>query len=140
MSHIIKKHSAGGVIMDQDRVLTISWTTHDYISFPKGGVNQNETAEDAAIREVFEETGYRAKILRSIGSWTYQYDERGERYEKKVDYFLMERVDDHAPTPHREPGEDFENLWLDTDNALIRLSFDDARYALEADISLRGSN
>ena len=130
-SGAVKKWSSGGVIIEDSKVLVISWTTHSYVCFPKGGVESGETSEEAAVREVFEETGYRAKIVAPIGSWTYRYAERGVLREKTADYYLMNLVDPSLkPTPHRELGEDFENLWLDIEKAKEELSLDDAKQVL----------
>lgn len=134
---MILKHSSGGIVINGDKVLTISWTTHDYITFPKGGVDEGETIEQAAVREVFEETGYRTNIVAPLGSWTYDFEERGESYRKQVDYFLMELADNAEPTPHREKGEDFENLWLDISVMRDKLSFDDTKEAFDAALRLR---
>lgn len=133
---MVKKYSAGGVVIHKNQVLTISWTTHEYICFPKGGIDAGEASEEAAIREVFEETGYRTNIVAPIKSWTYRFTENGESYEKTVDYYLMELADSEPPTPHREPGEDFENLWLSVDEARKRLSLDDGRAALDMALDL----
>lgn len=128
---MIHKHSAGGIILENGKVLTISWTDREHVGFPKGGIDEGETSEQAALREVYEETGYRARILAPLKSWTYEFDREGELCRKTVDYYLMERVDDAEPTPHREPGEVFENLWLDIDEARRRLTFEDARGAFD---------
>jgi 8-oxo-dGTP diphosphatase len=128
---MIERHSAGGLIIHKGKVLTISWTTHEYICFPKGGINKGERSEQAAVREVFEETGYNARVIAPIQSWTHEFDKNGEHHSSKVDYYLMDLADDNLPIPHREPGEDFENLWLGIDEAYTKLTFDDAREALE---------
>lgn len=124
---MIYAHSAGGVIIRGNQVLTISWTDRDYVSLPKGHLDAGETSEQAALREVFEETGYRARIITSLGSTIYEFNEGSERQQKTVDYYLMELADDGDPTPQREEGEHFENLWLNIDEALERLTFDDAK-------------
>lgn len=127
---MIKKHSAGGLIIHQGKVLTISWTTHDYICFPKGGINKSETSKQAAVREVSEETGYNVRIIAPIKSWTHEFEREGEYFQNTVDYYLMELTDNNPPTPHRELGENFDNLWLDIDEAYEKLTFDDAKEAL----------
>lgn len=119
------------MVIHNGKVLTISWTTHEYIAFPKGGIDDGETGEEAAIREVFEETGYRVNISAPIKSWTYKYEKNGEKYQKTVDYYLMELADDNPPTPRLEPDEDFVNLWLDINEAYEKLTFNDAREALK---------
>lgn len=133
---MINRHSAGGLIIHEGKVLAISWTTHEYVCFPKGGIEKGETSEQAAVREVFEETGYRASIISPLKSWTHEFDRGGDHYVSTVDYYLMELVDDSLPTPHREIGEDFENVWLGMDEANAKLTFDDAREALEIAINL----
>lgn len=134
---VTRRHSAGGVVLDGDKVLTISWTDQDYVCFPKGGIDPGETSEQAALREVFEETGYRAQIVAPIRSWFYDYEEAGLRYQKKVDYYTMRLANDAPPTPHREPGENFENLWLSVDEAMEQLTFDDAKEALRIACEMR---
>jgi 8-oxo-dGTP diphosphatase len=62
--------SAGGVLIDGlGRVLLREPTNHfgGYVwTFAKGRIDPGETAEQAALREVQEETGYRAEILKPI--------------------------------------------------------------------------
>jgi 8-oxo-dGTP pyrophosphatase MutT (NUDIX family) len=128
---MIIKHSAGGLVFSSGKVLTISWTTHNYIAFPKGAIDDGESSETAAIREVYEETGYRVNILAPLESWTYVYRDRHEKCQKTVDYYLMKLADDKSPTTHREPHEKFVNLWLDIDEAYKRLTYSDAREALK---------
>ena len=131
LSSMITRHSAGGLVIQNGKVLTISWTTHDYIAFPKGGIDEGETSREVAIREVFEETGYKVNILAPIKSWTYKYEENGEKYQKTVDYYLMELADNNPPMPRREPDENFVNLWLDINEAYEKLTFNDAKEALK---------
>lgn len=133
---MIYRHSAGGVIIDKNRVLTISWTTHNYIAFPKGGIDSNETSEEAAVREVFEETGYKARIISPIKSYTHNFDRGDEHHHHTVDYYLMELVDSSPPTPQRENGEDFENIWFDISDAYKKLTFDDAKGALKIAVDI----
>jgi 8-oxo-dGTP pyrophosphatase MutT (NUDIX family) len=57
---------------------------------PKGLVEPGEQPEQAALREVREETGLEAEILESLGETSYWYVWEGERVRKKVAFFLME--------------------------------------------------
>ncbi len=134
---MIHKHSAGGIVIHEDKVLTISWTDRDYIAFPKGIIEDGETSETAASREVYEETGYKVRVVAPVKSWSYDFEKNGLAYRKTVDYYLMELVDSEPPTPHREETETFENLWLNIDAARAKLTFDDAKEALDIALVLR---
>lgn len=59
------------------------------LRLPKGRVDPGETCEQAARREVLEETGISGNVGRWVGtaSWTYSFD--GQELTKHVDYFLM---------------------------------------------------
>ena len=58
---MIKEVSAGVVVFKDDLVLIIKHK-NGHIDFPKGHVEGNETLEETAIREVFEETGINCRI------------------------------------------------------------------------------
>ncbi len=135
---IIHKHSAGGLIYNDGRVLTINWRAKSSIEFPKGGIEVGESAEKAALREVEEETGYRAQIVASLGAIDFDYEADGQAYTKTVDYFLMEINDASlsSPRPQREVGEDFDDLWLSVRQARRRLTYDDGRLILQRAVDI----
>lgn len=127
---IIRKHSAGGIVIDRDKVLVLSWIDRDFICLPKGGIEEGESSEEAAVREVREETGYNTKIIAPLGSWEYDFSEDGVRHHKTVDYYLMRRTDSKEPNPSRGESEAFIGIWLDIEDACSAFTFDDAREAL----------
>jgi 8-oxo-dGTP pyrophosphatase MutT (NUDIX family) len=59
---------------------------------PKGLVEPGEEPQQAALREVQEETGLEARILSSLGEISYWYVWGGERVRKRVAFFLMEET------------------------------------------------
>lgn len=133
------RHSAGGIIIHDGKVLVIDWTTKPYICFPKGNIEQNETSEQAAIRELKEETGYDVRILRKLGSWM-QFIEEGEKTQcKEVDYYLLALVNNNAPEPEREEREKFVNKWLTPEEAMAALSFQDSKDALAMALALNAA-
>jgi 8-oxo-dGTP pyrophosphatase MutT (NUDIX family) len=84
--------SAGGVVVRGDRVAVIVPVRRDargkrVLALPKGHLDPNETAEQAAAREVREETGVRARLLDKLGDVEYEYERRGRRVHKRVAFF-----------------------------------------------------
>ena len=79
----------GGIIFTDDhRVVLVEPTRHYsglHWTFPKGGIDEGETKEQAALREVLEETGYVCKIIFKIdGAYKDEYS--------TTEYFAM-RID-----------------------------------------------
>ncbi len=104
--------SAGGLIFD-GRHLLVVWHPNGHYGFPKGHVEPGETPEQAAIREVREETGLNAEIIRYVGRFSRpSHEDDGEFVHKDVEMFLM-RVTGKA---NNEPMEQVK--WLDFDIAL----------------------
>ena len=58
-------------------------------SLPKGHIEQGETAEQTAVREVAEETGIRGDVLASLGSIDYWFVTEGRRVHKTVHHYLL---------------------------------------------------
>ncbi len=103
-------------------------------SLPKGHLETGETPAEAALREVLEETGYRARLGASLGTTSYQ-DHKGRP--KIVWYFAMDLAgadphDAEAPGPTGEllDGEVDEVVWLSLHDAGARLSYDTDREVL----------
>lgn len=59
-------------------------------SLPKGHLEEGESAEDAAVREVEEETGIRGRVLASLGSIDYWFVAEDRRIHKTVHHYLLE--------------------------------------------------
>jgi 8-oxo-dGTP pyrophosphatase MutT (NUDIX family) len=69
------------------------------LALPKGHLDQGETAEAAATREVTEETGVIAELIDKLGDVEYTYERRGRRQAKRVAFYLFEylsgNLEDH---------------------------------------------
>ena len=128
MKETINKQSAGGVVIDGNRVLTIKWLSQNTVEFPKGTVEENETASETAIREVKEETGYDVEIIDELGDISYEFDwTDGRHYMKTVTFYLMHLDNENDPVTNLQAGEDFENNWIDTDRAKEFLSHEGSK-------------
>ncbi len=61
-------------------------------SLPKGHIELGETPEQAAIREVAEETGIESEISRSLGVIDFWFMAGGKRIHKTVHHYLFKEV------------------------------------------------
>jgi 8-oxo-dGTP pyrophosphatase MutT (NUDIX family) len=68
---------------------------------PKGLVEEGESPEATAAREVLEETGYRGEIRAPLGEVSYWFVWEGTRIRKTVHFFLMNATgEEQAPRDH----------------------------------------
>jgi 8-oxo-dGTP pyrophosphatase MutT (NUDIX family) len=85
--------SAGGVVVrDKDGELHVALIRprgKPVWALPKGHVDEGEIPEDAACREVREETGLDARLECPLGEIRYFYQFRGRRIFKTVAFFLF---------------------------------------------------
>jgi 8-oxo-dGTP pyrophosphatase MutT (NUDIX family) len=86
----------------------------------KGGIEEGESFEDAAIREVREETGIEAVIEASLGQTRYFYVWQDVRIRKTVHFFLMRATGGDE----QDRDDEMEEVkWFPPDRALKRASY-----------------
>jgi 8-oxo-dGTP diphosphatase len=78
--------AAGGIVVRDGRVLVVHRPTYDDWSLPKGKLEPGESWQDAARREVEEETGLRGEVGPEVGRTRYEVDGAP----KEVRYFALE--------------------------------------------------
>ncbi|KAF0125104.1 MAG: ADP-ribose pyrophosphatase [Elusimicrobia bacterium] len=105
-----KEFSAGGVVIKDGRLLLIKMRNlsgEEVWTFPKGHLEEGETPELAALREVKEEAGLDCLILRPLHVARYSFLRRSVPVDKRVDWFLMEATggDGRALTPDEVPDK-----------------------------------
>jgi 8-oxo-dGTP pyrophosphatase MutT (NUDIX family) len=119
--------AAGGVLVQDERVLVLRWPSRDEIRLPKGHVEAGETVPEAAIREVSEESGYRRlHIEADLGSQRVAFEDKGRRVVRTERYFLMRLAGD-VDRPSSSGEAKFDPVWLTWDEALDMLTFEAER-------------
>jgi 8-oxo-dGTP pyrophosphatase MutT (NUDIX family) len=121
--------SAGGVVYrrneDNIEVLICKDAGYHRWVLPKGLIGKGEDYERAALREVEEETGVKARLVAALGEpEKYIYSSRGVRVFKRVYYFLMEYESGSLDDRDHEM-EDVR--WVNIDEALEMLAYDGAK-------------
>lgn len=89
-----EEYSAGGVVVKGDEVLVIvpkrrAANGAKVLALPKGHLDGDETAEQAALREVREEGGVEAELVDLLGDVRYRYKRDGRLVDKRVRFFLF---------------------------------------------------
>ena len=128
--------SAGGVIFKKDNgvhVCMIIPEGSSVLTLPKGLVDTGESPEVTALREVKEETGLEAKIIKKLGEvsyWFYIKKEQGEnvRCKKTVHFYLMKYIKGSLEDHDREVKE---ALWLPIDEAIKKAEYKTDREILK---------
>ena len=96
---------------------------------PKGAVAKGETSEQAALREVQEETGILADILSPLDTIEYFFRAGDTLIRKRVDFYLMQYVGGQL-TPQLSEVDDVE--WVELSEAIRRASFESEKKLLSA--------
>lgn len=118
--------SAGGVVYrrgDNGVEVVLCGRSADGVwGLPKGTPRPDESLEEAAVREVTEETGLQVRVVGKIGTIQYWFarPQEGVRYHKFVHYYLM------AATGGNLEDHDWEYdrvEWLPIEEALKTLSY-----------------
>ncbi len=95
---------------------------------PKGAVEDEESPEEAAIREVREETGLDAEIEDDLGTIRYFYVWEGVRVRKQVRFFLMRETGGDI-ADHDEEMEDVR--WFPLTRSVRRAGYRGEREVIE---------
>ena len=107
---------AVAIILHKNQVLLIKRNNNGkkYYTFPSGGVEENETVENAVIREVFEETTLQIKIEKLI--YHHHYINNSDQYFYLCNYVSGEpKLGDCPEKKGMEQGSGnlYEPLWID---------------------------
>ena len=125
------EHSSGGAVIDlrdgAPFVAMIATRGRSRWGLPKGAVSPGETSEQAALREVQEETGLDAEIVSRLDTIEYFFRAGDTLIKKSVDFYLMRYVGG-TMTPQLSEVDDVE--WVALSEGIQRASFDSERKLL----------
>ncbi|MCG8538580.1 MAG: NUDIX hydrolase [Clostridia bacterium] len=97
--------SAGGVVYFGNAILLLKKYNGDWV-LPKGKIEKNEDIKDTSIREVFEEGGVKADVVKYIGKIQYSFKnswKNNEIINKTVHWYLM-KARSMTCNPQKEEG------------------------------------
>lgn len=119
-----KLRAAGGVVYrtggDRVELSLVHRSKYDDWSLPKGKLDEGESFEEAALREVEEETGLVCRLVRACGNVSFPVDDGRQ---KTVRYWLMEPLGGEF-----QPGTEIDHMrWVTVDEALRVLSYEEDR-------------
>ncbi|NBR93797.1 MAG: NUDIX hydrolase [Actinobacteria bacterium] len=135
----VEEISAGGLVVDKsgerglligriDKRGRILW------SLPKGHIEEGESPEQAAIREVLEETGIKSSISRSLGVIDFWFMAEGKRIHKTVHHFLFAEL---SGTLVPQVSEVDDVKWFPLDDIVKTLAYPDERKLIQRSGDLR---
>ena len=108
--------AAGGLVLRGDDVAIVHRPKYDDWSFPKGKLDAGEDFEEAALREVWEETGLRCSLGRALGDATYTDNKHRS---KLVRYYEM-----RPQSGEFSPNDEVDELrWVPLADACDLLSY-----------------
>lgn len=130
----VEETSAGGLVVDREqqpaaaaviarrnRAGRVEWC------LPKGHLEGEETLEQAAVREVAEETGIRGRVLEPLGTIDYWFSLPDKRIHKVVHHYLLERVGGRLTIEDDPDAEAIDVAWVPVDRLEQTLTFPNER-------------
>lgn len=135
-----REYSAGGIVLNNGQVLLIKNAAmrdpnKAYWGFPKGHINEGEKSNEAALREITEETGIMAEVVKKLGDSQYVFTRSGEKVFKQVVYYLLKYISGEI---RPQESEVLEVRWFDPEEAMELLSFKKDKEFLQKALKFNG--
>jgi len=101
---LVEATSCGGVVIFRGKVLLLYKNYHNKYDgwvLPKGTVEEGESFDETALREVKEETGVTAQLIKYVGKSNYTFSTSYDTVNKDVHWYLM-MSDSYYSKPQKE--------------------------------------
>lgn len=101
---MIEAVSCGGVVIFRGKILVLYKHFHNKYEgwvLPKGTMEVGESRTDTALREVYEEAGVQASVMKYVGTSQYTFNVPEDIVSKEVHWYLM-IADSYYSKPQRE--------------------------------------
>lgn len=121
-----KEKSCGCIIFNAKKEILLLHQNAGHWGLPKGHVEEGETEEQTAIREVKEETNIDV-VINTNYRYSMTYNPK-EDVEKEVVYFIAENTSNNIK-PQQEEVQ--EVIWLDIDNAINTITYENSKELLK---------
>lgn len=131
-----KEYSAGGVLLNSKNQVYFINDKRGEWSLPKGKIEANETALDAAVREIKEETGYSDfelfyKYPFYMSHYQYKNSENQTDIDKYVTFYIFKtKTETNAPT-NQMSEEGLKGNWLSLEEAIEKASYQNTKTVLQ---------
>jgi 8-oxo-dGTP pyrophosphatase MutT (NUDIX family) len=134
----VRLRSAGGVVVrgeGEERRVAVVQSQYGTWVFPKGLIEEGEQPEEAARRELGEETGLRKLVLRQALGWTeHGFERDGKAFRNRIYWFLYKAGP--RATMRLDPEEEVQDCgWFTPEQALRLLSHASQRRVLRRALS-----
>jgi 8-oxo-dGTP pyrophosphatase MutT (NUDIX family) len=117
----IKIVAGGGIVENEEKKILFQFR-RGFWDLPKGKLEDGETIEDCAVREVEEETGLQnVQLGQLIGITYHSYIEDGKDIEKETHWFAM-KVSGHQELVPQQEEDIMELRWVDKNDLKDYLS------------------